>query len=333
MQTDTPNTESAPVTAVDQAVISGDQSAFKEARRAERSGKPLAPASEPSSDPEPAKADAPTADAEASSSKPDADLSEAARQLRRNRADERKAKIQREIDDLTRQRGEEQRELERLRRERETLTRGETPRRPAAQTAADPNDPEPTEADFPDDYGKYLEAKARWAARDEHRKLQTAARERGTREAVTRTQQAREQRLDTIQDAGRAKYADFDVVVETALAPLRGNPRGKDVAAFIESSEKASEDVMYRLGSDPSALKRVMEARSQPALMRVLSQIEAEILAPKPAPKHISDAPTPPTTLGTKATEPADEIEAAVMSGDQARFKAARLKERLAGVR
>lgn len=328
MQMDTP-TPDAPVTAVDQAVINGDQSAFKEARRAERAGTPLPPVVEEKK-PEQAPV-AETPEVEASSTKPDADLSEAARQLRRNRADERKAKIQREIDDLRRAKGDEERELARLRQEREQLSRSEPPRRPAPE-AADANDSEPQESDF-QDYGQYLQSHARWAARDELRKQQTAVRERSSRDAVTRAMEARGQRLDALQEAGRGKYSDFDVVIETALEPLRGRPHGKVVAEFIGTSDKAGEDLMYRLGSDADALKRVIGAPNPAALWRVLSQLETEILAPKPAPKHISDAPAPPTTLGTKATEPADEIEAAVASGDQARFKAIRMRERAAGLR
>lgn len=51
-----------------------------------------------------------------------------------------------------------------------------------------------------------------------------------------------------------------------------------------------------------------------------------------PAPKTLTDAPAPPVTLGSRPAEPSDPIVAALHSGDQAAYNAAKMRERTAAM-
>lgn len=292
---------------------------------------------------EEAKADTP--ELEAASTKPDADLSEAARTLRRNRADERKAKIQREIAEHVREREETradvQRErdaLARLRQEREQLSRGPAPRATAGAAPAgitDPNDPQPQEADY-QDYSHFVADNARWAAREELRRHSFESRARTERQAADRATQELSSTLDKQHETTREKYADFDAVLEPVLAPLANTPRGMDVARFLASSEVGGE-VVYRLGKDAAALKRVTDAPNQPALMRALAHVETEILASRTAPKPTTKAPAPPSqTVGSGASATASDDPNTRTFRDHMRIENARedeVRRRRLGVR
>jgi len=255
-----------------------------------------------------AAAAATTPEQEAESTKPDAELSEAGRLLRKNRADERKARIQREIDEAVRERQQtradlerEREELARLRREREDLTRGHQPRQATAGAApagtTDPNDPEPVERDY-EDYSQFVADKARWAAREEMRQQQQQSRARIAREAADRAAQETASKLDEQHATTREKFADFDAVIDPVIAQVRGTPRGSDMGAFFATSEVGGE-VLYRLGKDPKALEVVLKAPNRAALHRALTHVETDILAARKSPKPTTNAPAPPAqTVG-----------------------------------
>lgn len=272
---------------------------------------------------------------EAASTKPDADLSEAARTLRRNRADERKAKIQREIAEGVREREQtraelarEREELARLRAERESLSRGTQPRSATAGAPpTDPNDPEPQEADY-QDYSHFVADKARWAAREEMRRQQFQSRDRIARQASERSTQEMASKLESQHEETREKYADFDVVLEPVLASLRGTSRGLDAAQFFASSEVGGE-VAYRLGKDAAALKSVAEAPNRAALHRALTHVEADILAARKAPKPTTSAPAPPSqTVTSSATTATLDTRKGVPLKDHIRIEEAEIAER-----
>jgi hypothetical protein len=250
-----------------------------------------------------------TPETEAASATPDAELSEAARTLRRNRADERKAKIQREIDELVRAREQTRAEIEQIRRDREALAAvpRSQPTTGGVPVGSDPTDPTPREADFPDDYAGYLAAQARWAAREEFRTQQAQTRERIAREQTAAVLSAKAEKLVTAEASARSKYADFDVVVESLVVPLQGSDRGRALGDFLSESEVAGE-LAYRIAADPALTARVTQAATPAALMRVLSTVESELLAPKRGSKPITAAPAPPTqSVGTGAAAVADD--------------------------
>jgi hypothetical protein len=278
-----------------------------------------APAPLPQGEPTPAP-DAPEPEAEASSLKPDAELSEAARTLRRNRADERKAKIQRDIDTLTRERYEQQQALERLRAERQTLEA--RPQQPRSE------DPEPVEADYAD-YGTFVADKARWAARQEFTARSRAVQE--SRQMQAREQVALEQatKLEAQHQSGREKYGDFDAVVEPVITSLQGNPRAAAVAAFLSQSSVGGE-LAYKLGREPETLQAVLSTRDPIALATTLARTEAALLALKTAPKPVTAAPAPPSqTVGGTVTAVAPvDTRRGVPLRDHIRIEEAELEER-----
>lgn len=301
---------------------------FAEQRALTKEGKeeianPAAPKVEAKAEP------AITPDAEADSQKPDAELSEAARTLRKHRATERKAKIQREIDEGIREREQtradvvrERAELERLRAERAALTRGESPRRPATATAPgvadDPTDPEPQEGQYTD-YGQYLREAAAWTARREVRTQQATARARSAQEQHNRA-------LDTTIGAAREKFSDYDAVLQPVAERLSTDTaRDADVTRFIAQS-KVGGEVLYRLGKDAAALDAVLSARTPQDLYFELKTIEKSLTAP-PAHKPVTSAPAPPTkTVGGSSTA-AEPDENTMAFGEFRRRQIAKRRE------
>ena len=260
----------------------------------------------------------PDAEREAASTQPDAEVSDAARTLRRNRADERKAKIQREIADLTRERYRVQAEVEQLRRARETPP--EPPSRQPAPRIVDPSDPEPQETGY-DDYTAFLDDRARWAARQEFKAQQQQSSARVAREAYERD-------LDTKVSKARETYADFDAVLDPFVTAVAGNPRDAEISAFIAASPHGA-DVLYRLAKDDRAAQAVLTAPSRAALVRELARLEVDVSAPPKAPKPITAAPTPPSqTVGGSASAQPLDTRKGVPLKDHIRIEEAEIAER-----
>lgn len=281
---------------------------------------------------------------EAASAKPDADVSEAARTLRRNRADERRVQLKREVDDSLRERADaranherelarERAELESIRQERAQLTRGEQPRRPATTGAThpvnettDPNDPAPLEENY-QDWGQFRTDEREWIFRESARRAERNTRERIAREAQERTAKA----LDEKSAAVREKYADFDAAIDTVLTRLHGNQRARAVAAFMAASDVGGE-MGYRLGKDDAALKAVLEAETPIQLGSVLERLASQITASLKTPKPVTKAPAPPSqTVGGRAaaTDP-DTNTAGFSTAEHRRIENAAIAERRA---
>lgn len=262
------------------------------------------PAVAPAPPSEPVAADPP--ELEADSIKPDAELTEAARTLRKSRADERKAKIQREIDEAVRLRQEtraaiehERAELDRLRQERERVARPAVPHGPS--TGLDPRDPKPSEEDF-QNYTDFIDARAAWAAREEQRRTFLATRERATRDHAAQQAQHAASQLDAAAEPMRERYSDFDAVIEGFVGTLAGTPRGNDVGHILAQSEVGGE-IAYKIAKTPELAKKIQTVPNRLSLARELALVERDILAAKSAAKPITTAPAPPrTTVGAGAS-------------------------------
>lgn len=270
---------------------------------------------------------------EASSVKPDAELSEAARVLRKNRASERKAQIQREIAEAVRERNVLREEVARFRSEREQFAREAQPARPATapRTAADPNDPEPALeqfADAPDPYSAYIDAKARWATRQEHRALQQKAHETRQRGEVERTARETASQLESLEAKAREKYEDFDAVMVSLTDAYRGHPAGDAIARAVAQS-KVGEDLAYYLGTHPDEVQSAVKGGPS-EFFRVIGRIEASLSAPpKETPKPITKAPAPPAqTVGAHATAHEVDTRKGVPLKDHIRIEEAEIAER-----
>lgn len=87
------------------------------------------------------------------------------------------------------------------------------------------------------------------------------------------------------------------------------------VALLTHLSDKAEANRLYALRQE----------RGDEAFYKEIGRIEATFeKAPKASPSHITAAPPPPRTVGSRPSEPADPIASAVASGDMRAFKAAK---------
>lgn len=109
--------------------------------------------------------------------------------------------------------------------------------RPAA-VSSPTDDPEPKEDDFTD-FTKYIDARARWSARQEHRELQ----------ARDRQVAFNGRRLE----AARKAYPDFDAVAFTEKTPI--NPDGL-IRAWIDEDDDGMH-VWYHLHKNPAEARRL----------------------------------------------------------------------------
>jgi hypothetical protein len=252
---------------------------------------------------------------EADSPRPDTDVSEAARTLRRNRAEERKAKIQREINDLVARRAREQEQLEALEARRKTLD--PSPSSPPAPTAppASAGTAEPNINDFADfaDYQRALTAyiKAEVVREQESARVQ-AAREASQREAYER-RSAHDRRVEQ----ARQRYADFDAVITAPDLP--NLPQA--VLDVIVASDNGPE-LMYALAHNAERIRKIA---SLPPVLAVADlgrfAAELEVRTKAPAPKPRTSAPPPPPVVGDRPGSPTDEVMDAAMSGDFTRYR------------
>jgi hypothetical protein len=250
--------------------------------------------------------------AEAAAAVPDAEISEAARTLRRNRAEERKAKIQREIDESVRLREQtraeilkERAELDRIRAERAAVTaRGETPR-PIATAGADPagsldGPPDPKQYPAEEFDPAFVRDTARYEAR-----MALAAERQQLQQVQSREAQAR--RLDEQAATAAAEFSDFDATIAPVLDVLKDAPKPfvEDFTTYIAGSEIGAR-IVYALGKDAALRDRILGASSPRQLITELARAEsslAQTVKPAAAPKPITKAPTPPSrTVGGGAS-------------------------------
>jgi hypothetical protein len=126
--------------------------------------------------------------------------------------------------------------------------------RPAAVSSSAVNDPEPTEDQF-EDFTKYIDARARWSARQEHRAL--------------RASEQRDQSIQTRVAAARKAYSDFDTVAFSERTPIpptdeRGHyttPDGQDRVSVIQAWIDDDDNgflVLYHLHKYPAEVRRLL---------------------------------------------------------------------------
>lgn len=331
----TPQVE-AVTTAVDQAVVAGDVSAYREARRAERFGKPLDAKAE-SSPAQPVE--------QAASTEVNADPASETGKPRKN-AETRVQELLAERNQLR----EKAERAERLERELAEL------RRTAPQPDVKPAVSSPATAEtFPSydtylqqhpdaSYEDYIDARADFRA---DLRLKTAreqeVRERQQQE-LTKAQKERaegfRQRIEAVKAQDPAFIDSLSADVK-ALKPFDALLPGEQPTAFNAIAEEilsspVAPQLMRHFTDHPEDLQR-LGAMTPTQLLKEMGKLEAKYAdsaKPAPAPlKTVTDAPAPPTQLGTKPAAPADPVEAAVNSGDVAAFRAARLAQRTANLR
>jgi len=320
----------AASSAAEQAIVSGDVSAYRAARFAERTGTPLpaAPASE--DDAEPATPETPAPDAAPKPEEPRA-----------------LSKRQQEANERTRQAVEQA--TADLRAENARLRAATAP--PAPRSAPPPAAParqKPTEDEIGTKYATYAdftEDLADW----KFEQRQAAA--------VAEQQQAEQSRMEDARTRAHveawskhadrwtaAKQADPERVAKLnpqilSLSPLGQLPAGQAptlgnhvAEAVVMSDDPVS---LIEILSDPAVELQLTKAyaTSVGEFYRAIGRLESRQKAAPTPPKPVTSASPPPTTLGTKTTEPTDEADAAVANDDVAAYRAARLRQRVAALR
>lgn len=276
-------------------------------------------------------------EAEADSPKPDAEVSEAARKLRSSRSDERKAKIQREIDDAVKEReavrGEaarERAEVARLKKEREGLASppAEKPGDVTAQPAAVAG-PAAPKFDFPI-YADWL-AKNPTLDYDDYQDARTDARYAFNRHVERETEQrdrwmAERRRISEENTAHAAKFKeahpDYEEKLTAVQMPMRQKedgtfepwPVAMDLNELIMESGADGPAILYHLANHPAKVDALMNSPDKTKLAlafgKILSIVESERnAAPVSA---VPVAPAAPLALVPPPPKPVTDAPAPV---------------------
>lgn len=333
-----PADSSAPapvVTAADHAVASNDVASFREARRAERSGKPLETPPADSSSAEPAEQAAST---DASS----APASEAGTNRRRN-ADTR-------VQELLTDRARERDRADRAERE---LAQFRQPAQPSTDAPPAGSSPAAAPAAFPSydaylathpdtSYEEYLDQRADFRADQTYRARKAEEQQAAERAQLSRTQQERATKFQERITAVTATDPDFiarispDVLALKPFDALLPGERPSALNAIAEEllSSPLAPQLMRHFTDHPEVLQH-LGTLSPRELLREMGKLEASFPDANAAVPltPVTGAPAPPTVLGTKPAAPANPADAAVASGDVAAYRAARLRQRTANQR
>jgi hypothetical protein len=326
-----------PITAADKAVATSDVAAYRAAKLQERTGTP------PIADHSAASAAATPVDPAAST---DATTTAAASEPAKGKgAKARSAELDAEIVQL--------RDRLKLRAElRAELDRREPPKlqdAPAVSSAAKAPEKFPDYAAYLDQHPdapleQWLDARDEWrdTQRDSKARAQSEAAQRTTAQTA-RTEKVRSQIATKVaadpEFLARVKPEILDLKPFDALAPGEaGGPLNAIAEEILDSP--VMPDLLVHFSEHPEDLDRLAQLRDPRALVREFGKLEARFdttpataTSAAPRPKTITDAPAPPTTLGSRPSEAIDPVTAAVVSGDQSAFKAAKHQQRLAAVR
>lgn len=334
-QTPAPAPVSVPASA--HAVSENNFTSFREARGAERQGKPLPPV-------EPVTTETPAVDAAGKPTTPDPNAAPApapeARELSRR---------QREANDRT-QRAVDQATAD-LRAENARL------RAMLPQTPPTPQAPAPTQKDherflsMPDapklehyeyDVEKYSAAMGVFIANKLFEERTTQIQQEQARTESDRARSARDTAFhDRIAEVKKTDPAFFESISDEVLSlkpfdrlePGERPGARNAIAEEILSSEYGPQ-LMRHLSETAGELAR-LERLGPTDLFMELGALRAQFrqAATKQPTKTLSTAPTPPTVLGTKPSAPVSDVRAAVSSGDFTGFRETRLRERTANMR
>lgn len=315
-----PEATPAPVlTAVETAVAKDDFTAYRDTRRAERSGTPApAPVAEPVVEVPPVAAAAPVEEPRAVS------------------------KRQQQINEYERRIAAQEQRIRAL--ESGTAT-------PPAPPVAPRTEPVAGET-FPN-YATYLEKNPDASLEDyidARQDFRESVKARSTNAQRIEAEQSRSQEAQIQQARDRvaaARQADpeFDAKIapelltletrEASIANRRIPLAENDFATEIAKSEYLPQ-ILLHVSQHPELMTQIRGLDTRRAVMKFVAKLEtrfekAEDTAPVPTPpKQISSAPTPGTALGSRPASASDPVAAAVKAGDVTAYRTARMAERLA---
>lgn len=159
-------------------------------------------------------------------------------------------------------------------------------------------------------YGQYGVYAARYVVAEDRAQTAQASQQRES-----------QQKWTTSIDAVRAEFPDYDEAVQN-FASLQDSPANRAMGAAISESSNAR--LHYYLATHLDVAKALCAMTPTKALVE-LGKLDAQISNPqaasRPQPKTVTGAPAPPPSFTSRATVPADDIEAARASGDWRRFR------------
>lgn len=191
----------------------------------------------------------------------------------------------RRIGGLTREVREREREIGRLRGIMEA--RGISLDADNAQHAPASDNSRPRQDQFRS-FEEYTEAVSRWAARDEHARLNRDTSQKSVQKNVQESMKA-----------ARAEYTDYDAVVAEVFD--NSFPNTPTMAEYVGESEQAGR-VLYWLGTHPDEALRISQL-SPVGQAKALAKVEAGLGSPKPSPQRPGAPPPPKTVNGSGAAE------------------------------
>jgi hypothetical protein len=202
----------------------------------------------------------------------------------------------RRIDELTRDKHDYRRQLERLEKIIEQSATQQRAPEPVAPSIQPPN---------PDDFAggqydpRYIQAQleyTRVSAIEEARKAVAAEYEQ--RSQMERQQMA-QAKLEASEAATRAKFADYDAVIEgiTSDPRLAQNPTIRQALLGLDNGP----EIAYTLGKNLDVAYEISQMNPIQAGMRLAELINR-------APRRTSNAPTPIKPLGTTGANPAKTL-------------------------
>lgn len=227
------------------------------------------------------------------------------------------------------------------------------PTRPAAPPydGTDPADPMPKLADFTidrfaeaeDPYAEraaaYAAAKARWEGRKDQRVAQS------TQGAIAAAKVAQD-RAKSFSDRCLA-HATHDPAFDAKFRSLAPQIRPDSVLGVSLAESEVGPPLMAHLADHPDEFQALITSPDLPTFYRSFGRLEARFAsaspaatvaasagvpdAPEPvAPKLVSDAPAPGTTLGSRPAETDDPEIAALKRGDFTGYRRAKQQARAA---
>lgn len=254
---------------------------------------------QPEQPPTPSEPTAPSADA--SGTAPDSETGEEGEQPQRPKGDG----FQRRINRLTSDKYRAEARAEMLEaRLRELEQRSTGTQAPASRQPAE-DDPAPSESEY-DRYEDYIDAKARWSARNEFKQLsaKTTAQQR---EQIERFQ------AEQLQHGYRVRALEFAKATPDFAEVVHGAeevPLSRQLELAIMESEMGPQ-LVYHLAKNPAEAERLVKL-PQGAMYREIGKLEAKLSsAPKPQPA-VSKAPAPiaPLSGGKASAAPFDPFRA-----------------------
>lgn len=204
----------------------------------------------------------------------------------------------RRIDELTRDKHEARRQAERMEKllvqQEEMLRRMQPEREPEAPKSLAPNPADFAGGEYDPRYMQAMLQHTRESAIAEAKQAVAAEYEaRQQREAMS----AQQARLETAEAAARAKYPDYDSVIETITSDprLAQNPTIRQALLGLDNGP----DIAYQLGRDPSLAYEIASMNPIQAGIKLASLLRPEA-TPKTAPNPIK----PITGSGNTAGKP-----------------------------